>query len=214
MSARTIIAVTTIAGHTIPVASVNGKFVVACAKCQGTGHIAHFGYHDDGVCYGCAGQGIKSGTKAYATELELVTALDKAAKTRDARRAREHAKWEAEREANIAAYEAQQEAERLAAEAAAAEREAASSHLVGEIGERVGFTGTVKVLKSFSGNYGPSLFVVVALTTGGEVKFFSTANFAWDLNEGDEVSLTGEIAGFDAYQGTKQTTVKKAKIAK
>ncbi len=193
----------------------NGNLFLACVKCQGTGYIAGFAYHDEGVCYTCSGLGAKQNAKAFADEAAVLDWYTKSEKRRAARHAKEaaarEAAWEAgreAREADIAARAAAEEAARLEAEA----RLAASTYLEGEIGERVGFTGTVKLVKSIEGHYGHSLLVIVAVGTG-EVKFFTTAKFAYDLEEGQEVSLTGEIAGWDTYGDVKQTSVKKAKVA-
>ena len=218
MTTKTTIAITLTDGHVIPaVRFPNGNLTSACFKCNGSGYIAAFGYYDDGVCFSCSGRGYKEGAKFFATEAALVEHIEKAAKRREASRKSRAKKEEAERLVRLAEWEAGA-AEREAKEAAvAAEREAklaGQSHLAGEIGERGAFSGAVKLTRSFSGNSGPSLLVVVSLDGGSEVKFFSTANFAWELNEGDEVSLTGEISGFDQYGESKQTVVKKAKVAK
>jgi hypothetical protein len=108
-----------------------------------------------------------------------------------------------------------EEAQKQAEAQAKAEREAklaAQSYLEGTVGDRVVFSGTVKVSKSFDGHYGPSVLTVVAVGAS-EVKFFSTAKFAWALNEGDEVTLSAEISGYEVYGDAKQTVVKRAKLA-
>jgi hypothetical protein len=213
MSAFVVTTATTLAGFTIRVRRyADGSVVLACAKCQGTGHVTHFAYHDEGVCYTCQGRGVSSKAKRFADEAALIADLELKAKRREASRKSRAKKEEAQRLVNLAAWEAEQEVEKAAAAAREAKLQE-QAHLTGEIGERVAFSGVVKLTRSFSGNYGPSLLVVVSLEGGSEVKFFSTANFAWELNEGDQVSLTGEISGFDSYGDSKQTVVKKAKIA-
>lgn len=218
MTTKTTIAITLTDGHVIPaVRFPNGNLTSACFKCNGSGYIAAFGYYDDGVCFSCSGRGYKEGAKFFATEAALVEHIEKAAKRSEASRKSRAKKEEAERLVRLAEWEAGA-AERDAKEAAAAaEREAAYGkqvHLDGQVGEVVAFGGVVKFTKSFDGNYGPSLLVVVQQPSGSEVKFYSTAKFAWELNSGDEVSLVAEITGFGEYEGTKQTSVKKAKVAK
>lgn len=199
-------------GGVVPILPLShGRVVEACAKCTGTGYIAHFGYHDEGVCYGCGGQGYKDSSKIHDSEGHLVEYLEKRRARREAQAAKEHAEWLAAapaREAAAQAAKAEEEARELARQAALDEQ----TYLDGAVGDRVVFSGTVKVSKSFDGHFGPSVLTVVAVGAS-EVKFFSTAKFAWALSEGDEVTLSAEISGFEVYGSAKQTVVKRAKLA-
>lgn len=204
-------------GNIIPIRHLgNGHVVAACGKCQGTGYIPAFGYHDSGVCYDCQGVGHRAKSKVHASEGAMVEYLVAKAEADE----RKRTKAEAAAEAKWLAEAPAREAKRLADEAAEAqaklEREtklASQSHLDGAFGERVAFSGVVTLSRQIDGHYGPSVLTVVKQADGSEVKFFSTAKFAWALEVDDEVSLTGEIAGWDTYGDAKQTTVKRAKLA-
>jgi hypothetical protein len=206
--------------ETFIVRFANNRVALACGKCGGHGNIPHFGYVDDGICFACEGSGIhtvRGDRKSYDSIDELVAAVLKSIKRTEASRKSRAKKEEAARLERVAAWEAARP-EREAKEAAeAAEREAAygkQTYLDGQVGDVVSFGGVVKFTKSFEGNYGPSLLVVVQQPSGSEVKFYSTAKFAWALDSGDEVNLVAEITGFGEYEGTKQTSVKKTKVAK
>lgn len=198
----------------------HGRVTLACFKCGGSGYIPGFAYNEDGICFACGGNGarkIRGEAKAFDTVEQLVDWIVKSNKRAEASRKSREKKAEAECLERVAAWEAGRPEREAKAAAEAAAREAAYGrqvHLDGQIGDVVSFGGVVKFTKSFEGTYGPSLLVVVQQPSGSEVKFYSTAKFAWALESGDEVSLTAEITGFGEYEGTKQTSVKKAKVAK
>lgn len=206
--------------HVNIVRGTHGRVTLACFKCGGSGYIPGFAYNEEGVCFACSGRGVRlvrGEAKVFDTVDQLVDWIIKSEKRAEASRKARAKKAEAERLERLAEWEAGREEREAKAAAEAAAREAAygkQTWLEGEVGDVVSFEGVVKFTKSFEGNYGPSLLVVVQQPSGSEVKFYSTAKFAWALSAGEEVSLVAEITGFGEYEGTKQTSVKKAKVAK
>lgn len=190
---------------------VRSGFIIACTKCAGSGYLEHYAYESEGMCFKCSGRGASLNAKVYATVADAENHLAKLEKARLAREAKRQAKQEAERIARMPEILAA-EAERLAREAKLVAQREAQEYLQGNIGEVVSFSGVVLASFSVDTKFGSSVLTKVQ-AGNAIVKFFSTAKFAFDLNEGDTVSLMGEIAGRDLYQGDKETLVKKVKVA-
>jgi len=190
---------------------VRSGYAIACTKCAGTGFLAHYAYESEGTCFQCAGRGIKNNAKVYASPADAEKHLVKLEKARIAREAKRDAQRKAEFEAQAPQrLAAEAEHQRLVAEVAA-QREA-QEFLPGGIGEFVAFSGTVLTSFSVETKFGKSVLTKVQ-SGNAIVKFFSTASFAYDLSEGDNVSLIGEIVSRDVYQGDKETLVKKTRMA-
>lgn len=190
---------------------VRNGYAIACTKCAGTGYLAHYAYESEGVCFKCAGRGLALNAKVYATTADAEKHLAKLEKARLAREAKRDAQRKAEFEAE-APQRLAAEAERLRLEAEVAAQREAQEYLAGNIGEVVAFSGTVLASFSVETKFGKSVLTKVQ-AGNAVVKFFSTANFAYDLAEGDTVALTGELVSRDVYEGTKETLVKKTKVA-
>lgn len=87
----------------------------------------------------------------------------------------------------------------------------AASQYAGEVGDVVTVTGEVKVALVVEGNYGSSVMVV--LSNGPvTVKTYSTAKWAWEVERGDTLTLTGTVKKLDEYEGTKQTVLARPKV--
>lgn len=87
---------------------------------------------------------------------------------------------------------------------------AATATHVGTVGEKVTVTGPVTFTKVIEGNYGSKMLVKVQAGTA-EVVTFTTAAWAWKVEDGDEVTLTGTVTEHGDYQGAAQTTITRAK---
>lgn len=180
----------------------NNRYFRKCEKCAGAGHIAAYAYYDEGICFSCAGKGYKG--RGYAS----VESFNKAEERRAAKEAAEFAKQQLEAAANIAAYQLQQEE----AERAYQARLAAQEFIDGALGEVVEISGKVVASFSVETKFGVSRLVKIQAGNAA-VKFFSSANFAFGLTEGDEVKVYGELVSRELYEGNKETTIKKAKLA-
>lgn len=104
-------------------------------------------------------------------------------------------------------------ADRAARQAEKAAR-AATSQYVGHLDEKVTVQGKVAVKRSIEGVYGTSLLIVIDTVDGQQVKTFTTANWAWDASEGDEVALRGTVKKNEERDGVKTTVLTRCKPVK
>lgn len=107
----------------------------------------------------------------------------------------------------VAAYE-KMIGERVRKEAQGKAR--AESLYAGTVGEKLTFTGTVATLVPVDTDYGTSMLVVVE--AGATVaKMFTTAAWAWEVKQGEEVTLTAKVKDHEEYKGVKQTVLTRPK---
>lgn len=90
----------------------------------------------------------------------------------------------------------------------------ADAHLVhvGTVGEKITITGTVKVAKAIDTQFGLSRLLIVADADGNLIKAFTTAQFVWDVEVGDELTLTVTVKAHEVYEGVKQTVITRPKL--
>lgn len=112
--------------------------------------------------------------------------------------------------ASLLAQQAETDEWEAAKARAKAEKIAASQHL-GEVDAKLTITGTVKVativeVPSFRipGNMDSKPMIVLDVD-GSEVKVFSQAQWAWDAEKGQALTLTGTVKRHSEYQGVAQT---------
>lgn len=103
-----------------------------------------------------------------------------------------------------------------------AEREAlqASSKHLGTIDERIKFTGTVTFTKFFENEWGYGSMTKVITDCGSEVMYWNTfgvdaselgfTGHKLDAAKGDRIEFMAAVKAHGEYEGTKQTTVKRA----
>lgn len=182
-----------------------GRWFEACSRCNGTG-VTDYVWVDGGVCYKCGGAKTLSGP--FSQEQ-----LDKKHKDWEARQRRAEAKREAEAEATRAKYEAEA-AEREAREAAHREANAAYKTLDAQVGDKVQVSGRVVTAVSFDGFYGVNRLVVVEDDAKHQVKMFTTAGWAWDVESGDKVVVAATVKGFSEFNGMAQTELVRPKLVK
>lgn len=106
----------------------------------------------------------------------------------------------------LAAQVEERVAERLEREAAKAQR--VNAHQAA-VGDRVEFTGTVRMKSGWETRYGWTTLLVLD-TPGGAVKWF--ASTAVTAQPGDTITLKGTVKAHDEYEGEKQTVVTRCKI--
>lgn len=181
-------------------------YVPNCARCNGTGKFGFNHLSGEDHCYLCLGVGTTS-ERVYTRD-EAVAREARQDRARERREAQAQAEWEAgrvEREARAQAS-ANAEAERLA--------ELASwSYLSAGIDERVTVHGTVAVLADVEGYYGSSRLVVVETDAKQSVAMFTTASWAYSVERGQLVTITGTVKSFGEYEGRAQTTLSKPKLS-
>jgi hypothetical protein len=181
----------------------NGDVVRACGKCGGSGYIAEFAYESEGVCFGCAGRGVKRNAKRFDSIEALKAHEAKLEKARIKREEKRDAQRKAEFEARAAEIAAQPVVEIVEIPE--------PTYYQAATGEIVDVSGEVRFAFSIGSKYGKQMLVQIQSGTAA-VKFFTTAAFAWDLEEGQQVTVRGEISEFSQYQGQKQTIIKKVKL--
>jgi hypothetical protein len=203
--------------------SASGTIARICDRCSGSGiwgQINRFGFSPvTYVCFKCNGIGLVG--KSY---LDLPTAIahcEKLEKSRiksqEKRAVESKARLDAWKEANKDRLEA--EAQAKAQRQAQLEADNAKAmYLSGAVGDRVSFVGTVKKAMSFDTNYGYQSgtvrMLVVEVDGNCSVKMTTSSEWAFDINEGDEVSMSATIKEFSEFRGGKQTVVKSPRIKK
>ncbi len=118
-----------------------------------------------------------------------------------------------DRQIEVAQRAYDRDAERAAAKArAAAERAARPAEYLGAVGEKITLTGEVVLAMTVDG-YMPdtSQRLLVVQTDRGAAKVYTTARWAWDVDKGEQVSLTATVKRLDVYEGRPQTLITRAK---
>lgn len=201
--------------------SKHWKGEMKCDRCGGAGvyytgvcngHLVP-AYPDDGVCWKCGGRGVVLGTWIERTP-EYQAKLDA---KRAAKLAAQQAQLDAERaqrEAERKAEEERKEAERLQREAELA-RQRAMSNYVGTEGERL--TLQVQYIGSpwykrrdFYGNE-ETCYIHSFRDAAGNKLVWRTGK-GLDLEEGQQVTLTGTVKEHSEYKGEKQTMLLRCKV--
>jgi hypothetical protein len=173
-----------------------------CWKCGGSGFLNYYSHYAEGECFPCRGSGAER-AKLYESPEALDAALTKRAKAAERKAAKEAAR-QAEREAKAAK-------ERVEREAAAAAKAATYSTLAAEVGERVSVSGVVTLAKTCESQFGSSRLIVVETAAREVVKMFTTAAWAWPVEEGEEISLQAVVKAFDEFQGITQAVLLRPK---
>lgn len=96
-----------------------------------------------------------------------------------------------------------------------AERVQRESQYAGTKGEKLTVTGTITRLLPVEGSYGYSpktSMLVILEQASAVVKIFTTAAWAWDVEQGDEITVTGTVKAHEEYHGTKQTVLVRPKL--
>jgi len=92
-------------------------------------------------------------------------------------------------------------------------KKAAPSQWVGNAGDKVNLTCKVEKLRSVESGFGTSLMVF--FKCGNDVvKTFSTARWTDNIQEGDEVKVTGTVKRREDWNGHKSTLLTRCKVIK
>lgn len=104
-------------------------------------------------------------------------------------------------------------AERAAKQARwAAEKDAkAHSEYLGEVKDKIEFTGVISAIKWIPKEFGTTVLYTIVTPDGNVVKWFASREALGD-KEGVEVSLAGTIKKLDDYHGNKATVVTRCKF--
>lgn len=104
---------------------------------------------------------------------------------------------------------------RRKAEARQRAQEAARSEYAGTIGEKITLTGTITrllpVTNTFHGIEVATMLVIVQADTA-TAKMFTGAAWAWDVQQGDMVTITGTVKAHEDYHDVKQTVLTRPKL--
>ncbi|MBC9927235.1 hypothetical protein [Leucobacter sp. cx-169] len=96
-----------------------------------------------------------------------------------------------------------------------AKGEAFEPEWLGEINEKITFSGQVTTCMPVEGfAYGTTEMFVIVTTETALVKFTTAARWADDLKRGDQVTLTAKVKKHDGYNKKKQTVVTRPKPVK
>lgn len=91
--------------------------------------------------------------------------------------------------------------------------DAASTH-VGTVGERLrGVEAVVDFVRDLDGGmYGPKRLVKLRTVGGDVLVTFSTSEWVWGAERGQQVVIDFTVKAHDEYEGTAQTTITRAKV--
>lgn len=95
-----------------------------------------------------------------------------------------------------------------------AEKTRKESAYAGEIGQKLTITGTVTRLKPIEQHYGytPTTSMLVIIESGTTVaKTFTAAAWAWDVAQGDEITITGTVKAHEEFNDIKETVLTRPK---
>lgn len=197
---------------------------VECDRCQGRGWYATGVCNgelvparpDDAMCYKCLGAGWVDAKWIERTP-EYQAKLDA---KREAKRAAERAKWEAENAERIAREreeEAKREAERIAREQAEAARKAISQH-VGNVGDRISAEVTLErkinvEVPAFG--FGTQWMTIYTFSDhdGNKLVWKTSGSLGRCVDEGEAITIKGTIKKHGEYKGEKQTELQRVKLA-
>ncbi len=208
-NASTVVTVSVL-GKSYWIDRVGTYYFISCERCGGTGYLDCYAHVFEGVCFKCGGTGIGSSLGQIESATRKMRARARRDVKADERYAAEAAEA-AEREAAEAIVEAAREVERKAAAAAAL----AGSHFLGAEGDKVTFTGTVKVAMIVDGYaYGTTQIFLIVKGDGFTVKAYTSAGWAREAVRDQAVTLTATIKKLETRDDERVTVVKAPKIAK
>ncbi len=181
----------------------NGKPAAAekCERCRGTGYLAYYAWHDSGMCYGCAGGGVK--TIRLYTEAQNASQLRRFAKAEKIAMERRHVSEELSLLAQLK-HKVRQgfwNIEKL--------HKAAASDHVGAIGDRIDIEATVTHYFCFDGFYGTTYINIIADADGNIFVYKGGKRLA---EKGASICLKATIKEHGEYKGAKQTIINRPKV--
>lgn len=191
--------------------AASGLWVFTCGRCAGKGTLEHYGHVYGGTCYKCKGSGVDGsrmlkGRKGFGNREEILAVVAKRVEARNKR----DAKADAKRLAELPAHQARLEAENARQAALVAAKEA-FSWVDAPVGDKVTFSGVVQVAAKVDGGFGAQMLVVVETAEAQQFKFVSTAAWVWDIEAGQELTVSAVLKSLTEYNGTKQNVVKSPK---
>ena len=182
-----------------------------CWKCDGTGiywrkiMTASGPSAVEDVCFPCQGAGYKG--KLFSSSAEIDKAIAASERARQRREEKAQAEWEANREER----EAQAEADAKARAEYEAEL-AKWTTLAGNVGDKVEVTGRVAVAKTVETQFGSSRLIVIETSEYQAVKLFTSAQWSWDVEREQTITVSGAIKSFGEYDGVLQTQLNRPKM--
>jgi len=107
------------------------------------------------------------------------------------------------RRSKFVAYVEEINAKKAKAEAEREIKRNTSRH-VGQVGERIGITAKIGVIKSFDGTYGISFLAILETTDGNVFKYFGSRCLG---EKGETVNLKATVKSHTEWQGICQTVI-------
>jgi len=194
-----------------------GGYARLCWKCGGNGiywkRLPASIYTDASAvaedCFPCQGTGYKGKMFSSFEEIDKAIAVSERARKRreEKAQAEQAAQWEANREER----EAQAEADAKAR----AEHEAELAKwttLAGNVGDKVEVTGRVAVAKTVETQFGSSRLIVIETPEYQAVKLFTSAQWSWDVEREQTITVSGTIKSFGEYDDIPQTQLNRPKM--
>jgi hypothetical protein len=80
---------------------------------------------------------------------------------------------------------------------------------VGALGQQIEVEGTLTTFRKIPSKFGETNLIVVTLDDGRQVKAFSNAKSFWGLEEGQRITIAGEVRNHETYHGSEATVLKR-----
>lgn len=172
-----------------------------CERCDGSGYLAYYAWHDKGICYGCAGAGKKK-VRLY-TEKQNAAQLRRFAKAEQIAMERRHVLEEINSLLRIKEQVRQGfwNIEKI--------NENAASNHVGAIGDRIDIDATIKFCMGFEGFYGTT-YINTMVDADGNIYVYKGGKRLAD--KGASIRLKATIKDHGEYKGAKQTIINRPKV--
>lgn len=184
----------------------DGSYVEACVRCGGSGKHSWNNEMQSDVCFRCGGTNIDPNSSA-PINIERVYVIA-------GQRANAQARRDAKRQAEFEAGREQREQERIEREKLEAEAELKRSSwqvLPDAIGEGVIISGEIEYFIDIESSYGWTRLVVILVDETHRVKTFTSANWAFNIKDGERITLAATIKEHDNYGGELSTVVNRPK---
>lgn len=167
-----------------------------CQKCKGSGFLMHYGFSDQGRCWGCLSKGYNIFRLYTAKEMQAVIRAN----------ARKVAKQEVQRQERLRrAEEAKERANKREADFKKWKADkAAKSNFIGTVGDRQSFVFTVNHVHPMHGFYGMS-YLNICRDVNDNVIIYKGAK---DWGKGSVVNCIAGVKEHNVREGEKQTIIK------
>lgn len=191
----------------------DGTLYRECGRCGGRGVMREYGHVYAGECFECHEAGVRHYADDEAAAISKLRKAARAAARRDAKRQAVIDAHAASKVTPEAIDRCHDEALRIQAALEAKVTKAAASRHLGNVGDRVTVTGTVKVAMDVeaedfrTGHPTTKRFVIVTTDDGVTLKMTGTADALYRIERDEAVTLTASVKAHTIGRDGEAVTV-------